>query len=87
MKGVIMKSVKPRKQIQVSLTYEEIEVIDLMAAKLGLSRSHMAGNLIQAGLMDLSVLKNLGVIGLFAKLQGTTETKILKELRAVKAAA
>ena len=55
------KRIRRDKEIKVSLTQEEMERIEKIAKKLGITKSHLARNLILASLEDAELLNKLGL--------------------------
>ena len=55
------KRIRRDKEIKVSLTQEEMERIEKIAKKIGITKSHLARNLILASLEDAELLNKLGL--------------------------
>ena len=55
------KRIKRDKEIKISLTQEEMERIEKIAQKIGITKSRLARNLVLAGLEDAELLNKLGL--------------------------
>lgn len=53
-------------QVSVSLGLNELERLDAIAKRLGMSRSMLVRNLIRSGIDDLKTLERMGVVGLIS---------------------
>jgi len=64
-----MKEIKDIKEIQVCVKMEtsKVEEIDLYSKKMKLTRAHLVRNLIDAGLDDLKVMNNTGILSMAVK--------------------
>ena len=51
-------------QLSVKINASKLNEIDLYAKKMNLSRAHLVRNLIDAGLDDLRVMNNTGILSL-----------------------
>ncbi len=51
-------------QLSVKINASKLTEIDLFAQKMKLSRAHLVRNLIDAGLDDLKVMNNTGILSL-----------------------
>jgi predicted DNA-binding protein len=66
------------KEIKISLTEEEMERIEKIAKKIGITKSRLARNLVIASLEDIEILEKLGFIEI-VKLLKKIKDKALKE--------
>ena len=55
------KRIKRDKEIKISLTQNEMERIEKIAKKIGITKSVLARNLVLAGLEDAELLNKLGL--------------------------
>jgi len=55
------KRIKRDKEIKISLTQEEMERIEKIAKKIGITKSHLARNLVLVALEDAELLNKLGL--------------------------
>ena len=55
------KRIKRDKEIKISLTQEEMERIEKIAKKIGMTKSRLARNLVLTGLEDAELLNKLGL--------------------------
>ena len=66
------------KEIKISLTEEEMERIEKIAKKIGITKSRLARNLVITSLEDIEILEKLGFIEI-VKLLKKIKDKALKE--------
>jgi len=77
-----MKIDKKEIQLSMKLTASKLNEIDLYAKKMKLSRAHLMRNLIDAGLDDLKVMNNTGILSLAVR--GIDLLEIIKNALAEK---
>jgi len=72
-------------QAQVTLSHEEMALVDRYAKKLKLSRSGFLRNLIVASLDDVRVLDAIGVVGIVGLVRSVNEASEMSVMQNVPA--
>lgn len=83
-----LKQAKKMQLITISLSKDEVEAVNRIALKVGISRSSLVRNLVRASLSDLGVLESVGVVdivGLMRKKPARKDREMTGDFQAVKA--
>ena len=78
------KRIKRDKEIKISLTQEEMERIEKIAQKIGITKSRLARNLVLAGLEDAELLNKLGLFDIVKMIEKIREKALgIKDLKTI----
>ena len=76
------KRIKRDKEIKISLTQEEMERIEKIAKKIGITKSHLARNLVLVALEDAELLDQIGAFELIKLIEKLREKALgIKNLK------
>jgi len=67
---------KRNKEIKISLTEEEMNKIEEIAKKIGITKSHLARNIVLVGLEEAEFYQNIGLFDLIKSVKKLREKAI-----------
>jgi len=67
---------KRNKEIKISLTEEEMNKIEEIAKKIGITKSHLARNIVLVGLEEAEFYQNIGLFDLIKSVKKLKEKAI-----------